>query len=69
MTTTQKQYMKLSNRLTVCSNNVSKYESGSNFNGIKSVEWQDKANEVIKKMNAMNLSDEDFEAIDAYYGC
>ena len=69
MTTLQKQYMKLSNRLTVCNNNITKYESGSNYNGMKKAEWQDKANEVIKKMNNMNLTDDDFEAINEYYGC
>jgi len=61
--------MKLSDRLTVCNNNVAKYESGRNFNGIKRVEWQDKANVIVKQMNAMELTDEDFEAINEYYGC
>lgn len=69
MTTTQKEYMKLSDRLTVCNDNVTKYESGRNFNGIKRADWQDKANEVIRKMNAMNLTEEDFDAINEYYGC
>jgi hypothetical protein len=69
MTTTQKQYMKLSNRLTVCNDNVTKYEIGRNYNGIKKSEWQDKANQVIKKMNNMNLTDSDFDTINEYYGC
>lgn len=61
--------MKLSYRLDVCNNNVTKYESGKNFNMIKRYEWQDKANAIVKQMNALPMKDEDFEAINEFYGC
>lgn len=69
MTNLQKQYMKLSNRLTVCSENVTKYESGVNYNNMKKYEWQEKADKVIKEMNALPMTDEDFDSINEYYGC
>lgn len=69
LTKTQKAYINQSNRVSACSNNVAKYESGANFNGLKLSEWRDKFNQAVKELNAIIMTDEDFEAVEAYYGC
>lgn len=69
LTKTQKNYIKLSNKVTMCSNNVTKYESGSNFNGIKLSEWKTKYRDAVNQLNALEVTDEDMEVVDAFYGC
>lgn len=46
-----------------------KFESGYNYCPIKRDIWSKKKDEAIKKQNALNMSDEDMEIINDYYGC
>jgi len=69
MTPRVKQYLSLSRQYDTADRNASKFESGHNFNLLKAAPYRTKANSLINEMNAMNLTDDENQEIEDYYGC
>lgn len=69
MTARIKRYLTLAKQIDSNYEKEVKFESGHFYDPNKRDIWSKKKDEAIKKQNALNLTDEEMELINDYYGC
>jgi len=69
MTAKVKRYLALGKQIDSNYEKELKFESGANYDPIRRDLWSKKKDEAIKKQNALNMSEEDMEYVNDYYGC
>lgn len=69
MTPNVKRYLALDKQISANEKKAKKFESGFHYDSTRRDIWQAKANLALKKQMELNLTDEENEQINAYYGC